>query len=164
VIAAVLGAAGSGKSAATLPLRSLLPTHAIVDWDDFMAPAAALAQRDIRQHPDTWPAYRQLVHTILGAVAHLPVVLLGVCTPGELSGWPITSWILLDCSDEERRRRLQQDARLGDLPDAIRDAGEYPALGLPMIDTTARSPSEVAADWPTGSSVRANMMSAAPTF
>ena len=146
VIAAVLGAPGSGKSAVTLPLRSLLPTYAIVDWDDFMAPATALARRDIRQHPDTWPAYRQLVRALLGAVAHFPVVLLGVSTPDELRDWPIVSWILLDCTDEERGRRLQQDARLSDFPDAIRDAGEYRALGLPVIDTTARSPGEVAAD------------------
>jgi hypothetical protein len=53
---------------------------------------------------------------------------------GHLRGLPIGSWILLDCTDQERQRRLQQDARFCDLADAIHDAR---ALGLPVIDTTA---------------------------
>ena len=146
MIVAVLGAPGSGKSTVAGPLRSLLPGYAVVDWDDFMTPAAALAGRDIRQHPDTWPAYRNLVRAVLDDMAHLPVVLLGVSIPDELRGWPIAEWILLDCSDQERRRRLQRDARSGDLTAAVRDAQEYRSLGLPVVDTTARTPDEVAAD------------------
>jgi hypothetical protein len=146
VIAAVLGAPGSGKSTVAGPLRSLLPSYAVVDWNDFMTPAAALAGRDISEHPDTWPAYRDLVRAVLDDMAHLPVVLLGVCTPDELRGWPIAWWILLDCTDQERQRRLHRDARSRDLPGAVRDAQEYRSLGLPVIDTTARTPGEVAAD------------------
>ena len=146
MIAAVLGAPGSGKSTVAGPLRSLLPSYVVIDWDDFMVPAAALAGRDIRQHPDTWPAYRHLVRAVIDATAHLPVVLLGVCTPDELRGWPIASWVLLDCTNQERRRRLRQDSRLSDLPDAVRDAREYRALGLPVVDTTALTPGEVAAE------------------
>src|ERR1017187_6391625 len=37
---------------------------------------------------------------------HLPVALLGVCTPNELKDWPIDAWVVLDCTDEERLRRL----------------------------------------------------------
>ena len=142
----MLGAPGSGKSTVAGPLRSLLPSYAVVDWDDFMTPASALAGRDIRQHPDTWPAYRHLVRAVLDHMARLPVVLLGVCTPDELRGWPIAWWILLDCTDQERQRRLQRDARLSDLPGAVRDAREYRSLGLPVVDTTTRTPSEVAAE------------------
>ena len=145
VIVAVLGAPGSGKSTVIRPLRSLLPAHIIVDWDDFMEPAAALAGRDIRQDPDTWPAYRQLVRAVLDTVARWPVVLLGVGTPAELPGWPIAAWVLLDCTDEERRRRMNQAGRLNDLREAIDDARQYRTLGLPVIDTTARTPTEVAA-------------------
>ena len=109
-----------------------------------MSPAAALAGRDIRQHPETWPAYRQLVHTIVGVVAHLPVVLFTVCTPGELRGWPIDAWFLLDCTDQERRWRLAQQAGPTLLEDAIHDAREYRALGLRTINTTGLAPERAA--------------------
>ncbi len=71
-----------------------------------MAPAAALAGRDIRPNPATWTAYRELIHAVVNAVAHLPVVMLGPCTPGELANWPIDVWVLLDCTDHERLRRF----------------------------------------------------------
>jgi ABC-type cobalamin/Fe3+-siderophores transport system ATPase subunit len=143
VVTAVLGAPGSGKSTLASLLVPLLPAHVVLDWDSFMGPASALAGRDIRQHPETWPAYRQLVHAIVGIVAHLPVVLFTVCTPGELTGWPIDAWFLLDCTDRERRRRLAQQA--GPLPeDAIHDAREYRALGLRTIDTTGWAPERAA--------------------
>jgi broad-specificity NMP kinase len=77
VITAILGAPGSGKSTVARLLRVSLPSYVVVDWDDFMGPAAALAGRDIPTHPDTWPAYRQLVRSILDTVAGQQVVLLG---------------------------------------------------------------------------------------
>jgi shikimate kinase len=81
------GCPGSGKSAAAGPLAELLSAQIVLDWDAFMASASALARREIRQSPSTWSAYRQLVRAVLDSVRHLPVVLLGVCTPAELSGW-----------------------------------------------------------------------------
>jgi ABC-type glutathione transport system ATPase component len=57
----ILGAPGSGKSAVAGHLREALPHHVVVDWDAFMTPAGALAGRDIRESPDTWPAYRDLI-------------------------------------------------------------------------------------------------------
>ena len=146
VITYVLGAPGSGKSTAVRPLASLLPTHVVLDWDAFMVPAAVLTDRDITEHRDTWPGYRQLVRAVLAATAHLPVVLLGVCTPAELKDWPIDAWVLLDCTDQERRRRLCQHADSGRVEDAIRDGREYRLLGLPMIDTTDRSPAAAAVE------------------
>lgn len=148
VITAVLGAPGSGKSAAAGALAELLPAHIVLDWDAFMAPAAALAGREIRQNPDTWPAYRQLVRTVLDSVRHLPVVMLGVCTPAELSGWPIDAWAVLDCADQERLRRLTHRGDPESAEDAVADAREYRSLGLPTIDTTgltsARAANELA--------------------
>jgi predicted nucleotidyltransferase len=145
VITAVLGAPGSGKSTIVEPLAACLPTHAVLDWDGLMAPAAALAGREIRPNPETWPAYRELVGAVLRAVAHLPVVLLGVCTPDELQGWPIGIWVLLDCADEERQRRLLAQGRQDDIDTAIADGRAYRLLGLPDIETTGRTPSQVAA-------------------
>jgi energy-coupling factor transporter ATP-binding protein EcfA2 len=144
VITAVFGASGSGKTTVVPLLASLLPTHAVLDWDAFMDPAAALAGRDIRQHPDTWAAYRQLVRTVIDLVAHLPVVLFTVCTPDELADWPVNAWLLLDCTDQERERRLVGQARPQVLGEALRDAEAYRSLGLPMIDTTDRAPGEIA--------------------
>jgi hypothetical protein len=93
VITSVLGAPGSGKS-------TIAP---VLDWDAFIGPAAALAGREIPGNPETWPAYRELVHAVIGSIAHLPVVLLGVCTPDELKDWPVDAWVLLDCTEQERR-------------------------------------------------------------
>lgn len=146
MITAVLGAPGSGKSAAARPLASLLPTYVVLDWDAFMAPAAALAGREIAEHRETWPAYRQLVGTVVAVIAHLQVVLFTVCTPDELRGWPIDAWVVLDCTDDERRQRLGQAASLDRLAEGINDAQEYRSLGLPVIDTTGYTPAEVAAD------------------
>ena len=72
-------------------------------------------------------------------------MLLGVCTPSELHDWPISAWVLLDCPDQERRRRLDSDGRSGESDDASSDARQYRALGFPVIDTTGRTPSQVAA-------------------
>jgi hypothetical protein len=144
VISAVLGAPGSGKIMLALLLVALLPAHVVLDWDAFMSPAAMLGGRDIRQHPATWTAYRELVHTIVGVVAHLPVVLFTVSTPDELTGWPFDTWLLLDCTDQERRRRFSLQAGPGMPGDAIRDAHGYRALGLRAIETAGWEPELVA--------------------
>jgi energy-coupling factor transporter ATP-binding protein EcfA2 len=144
VITTVLGAPGSGKTTVVPLLAGLLPGYVVLDWDAFMVPAAALAGRDIRSSPATWPAYRQLVRSVAGQVAHLPVVLLGGSTPAELAGWPVTAWLLLDCADQERRRRLAARDRPGETETAISDARAYRSLGLPVIDTTGLAPEAVA--------------------
>jgi shikimate kinase len=84
VITGVLGAPGSGKSTIVPLLAELLSAHVVLDWDAFMMPATALAGRDIRQNPETWPAYRELVRAVTATVVHLPVVLL---SPKLLLPW-----------------------------------------------------------------------------
>jgi hypothetical protein len=111
-----------------------------------MDPAAALAGRPIRQNPDTWPAYQDLIRAVVSVLEPRPVGLLGVCTPGELHNWPIGAWVLLDCADQERRRRLVWDGRPDDIEAAVTDGRHYRAPGLPVIDTTSRTRSQVAAD------------------
>lgn len=66
------------ETPAPTTLAALLPGVAIVDWDAFMAPAAALAGRQIWLNPDTWPAYRDLIRAVVTSMTHVPVVLLGV--------------------------------------------------------------------------------------
>jgi chloramphenicol 3-O-phosphotransferase len=85
-VTAVLGAPGSGKTSVAATLRSRLPHHVVLDWDAFMEPAGALAGRDVRRLPELWPAYRQLLRSVLEAVSAAPVVMLGVSTPDEIAG------------------------------------------------------------------------------
>ena len=138
----VLGAPGSGKTTLAPVLRRLLPGCAVIDWDSFIDAASTLAGRDIRRSPETWPGYRDLVHTIVDSIRPHPTVLLGVCTPDEFRGWPVDAWVLLDCSDEERTHRLGVD-RAQDSAKALADARSYRALDLPVVDSTGRSPEGV---------------------
>src|SRR5215467_10225559 len=64
---------------------------------------SALGGHDIKHDTRTWPTYRALVRVAVDAIAGVPAVLLSVCTPAELAGWPIGAWLLLDCADHERR-------------------------------------------------------------
>jgi broad-specificity NMP kinase len=143
-VTAVLGAPGSGKTSVAATLRSRLPHHVVLDWDAFMEPAGALAGRDVRRLPELWPAYRQLLRSVLEAVSAAPVVMLGVSTPDEVAGWPIDAWLLLDCDDGERRRRLRGRSTPVEIEAAVADAAAYRSLGLRRIDTTDRAVEEVA--------------------
>lgn len=143
VLTVVLGAPASGKTTVARQLRSALPTHVVVDWDDFMRAAGALAGRDVRRAPDLWDAYRQLVRSVIDLLPSVPTVLLGVCTPDELGSRPEARWVLLDCDDDERRRRLAGRSA-EDVEGALADARLYRRLHLPAVDTSGRPVDEVA--------------------
>jgi broad-specificity NMP kinase len=131
VIVSVLGAPGSGKTTIAESIRVLRPNEVVLDWDAFMIPAGELAGRAIASSPKTWPAYRHLVRAVVEVMAGVSVVLFTVCTPNELEGWPIDHWVLLDCDDQERRRRLlNRGARPVDLDEAVCDAAKYRSLGI----------------------------------
>jgi hypothetical protein len=120
-----------------------LSRHVVLDWDDFMPAADALAGRDVRRSPDLWDAYRVLVRSIVNALGSSPTVLLGVCTPDELDDWRPARWVLLDCDDDERGRRLA-DRPASEIDDAVADAREYRRLGLPAVDSSYRTVESVA--------------------
>lgn len=138
VMTYVLGAPGSGKSSLAPLLRRALPGYVILDWDVFMPAASELAGRDVRKDRSAWPSYRGLVRTVVDAIYPTPLVVLGVCTPDEVGGWPIDAWLVLDCADEERQRRLANTGDATDVDAAIADAARYRTLGLRVIDTTNR--------------------------
>ncbi len=141
----VLGAPGSGKTSLIPTLRGLLREHVVLDWDEFMSPASKLAGSEIWSDPARWDAYQDLVRSVVNVIVPRPMVVLGVCTLDQLEGWPIDQWILLDCSDDERQRRLFGRGESVDLVgEAIEDAKEYRRLSIPIIDSTARPVDEVA--------------------
>ena len=108
-----------------------------------MAAAEALTGVDIRQVPQTWSASERLVRTVVEHVYAANTVLLGVCTPQQLSDWPHGDWLLLDCADK-RRIRLAPRGNPAETEQAIADAALYRTLGLPVLDTTDLEPREVA--------------------
>jgi hypothetical protein len=144
VIQYVLAAPGSGKTTVAPHLRALLPGRVVLDWDAFMEPAGALAGVAIPQAPHTWASYGRLVRIIVEHIGPVDVVLLGVCTPHQLRGWPEGGWLLLDCSDVERRTRLARRGHPSATTGAVADAAVYRSLGLPVVDSTGREPREVA--------------------
>ena len=86
----VLAAPGAGKSALAPHQRAFLPGSVILDWDAFMGPAQALAGVAIRQAPQTWASYEQLVRTIVDQVWPVSTLLLKrVHTPAaeRLAKW-----------------------------------------------------------------------------
>lgn len=144
MITYILGAPGSGKTSIIPRLRELLPDRVVLDWDAFMDPAGELAGAPIRQTPQTWGPYGRLLRAVGEAILPVDLVLLGVCTPDELADWPSGRWILLDCTDDVRRKRLVRRGTPDDIEDALTDAGNYRALDLPTVDSTDLTPAEVA--------------------
>ncbi|CBF80407.1 predicted protein [Aspergillus nidulans FGSC A4] len=141
----ILGAPGSGKTTIVPYLRELLPRWIIIDWDELMVPAEMLAGRSIRDNESLWKPYAALVKSVLDMLAPNSVLLLGVCTPAQLAGWPIREWVILDCDDRERTARLQQRGESADeIQEAVSDAAEYRALGLRTTDGTTITPQETA--------------------
>ena len=52
----------------------------------------------------------------------------------------------MDPAGARRQGRLHRDGRDHDIAAGISDARQYRSLGLPVIDTTASRPAQVAAD------------------
>ena len=142
------GAPGSGKTAVVADLRRLLPGVVVLDMDDFLPAGSRLAGVDLR-HPsaaERWPAYNDLclgfAGTVLGA-GH-DVLLLSPLTPAEVdrsSAAPVLGaarWAVLDCADGTRRRRLAaRSCSERAVADALADAAELRALGLPVLRSDA---------------------------
>jgi hypothetical protein len=140
----VLAAPGAGKSAVAPHLRAFLPGSVILDWDAYMGPAQALAGVAIRQAPQTWASYEQLVRTIVDQVWPVSTLLLKRVHTQQLSDWPNGEWLLLDCADDERRTRLAPRRNPTQTEGAVADAASYRTLGLPVLDSTDLNPLGVA--------------------
>jgi len=108
----VIGASGSGKSTLVHPLaRELAGQAAVFDIDAVIDPFAVQADGA----PLDWAADRAAwLEVASGVVAGgLPTVLFGPLAPYHLDGLAQARWVaemhffLLDCSDADRRRRIE---------------------------------------------------------
>jgi hypothetical protein len=147
----VTGASGSGKTT-IFPelLAQLTGTCAVFDADSLIDPlgrAAKDGQINWTAFTDTW---LHIAHDV--AQNGLPTVLMAPFIPEHLADLPGRAWVgeihflVLDCPDDERRRRIEARPRWRDRDiDAQTDFGRWLRANLaPVIDTTKASPQEVA--------------------
>jgi hypothetical protein len=165
----ITGASGSGKTTVFAPLVDALASDAVlvfdVDW--LIDPLAALAG-DAGMGEPHWVALRDawlcVAHGV--AQANRATVLLGPFIPEHLERLPARQWIsevhfgVLDCADDERRRRLAVSRGWRDpkIDDHIRFAAWLRANVGPVFRTDEASPAEVAgalAAWVRGVSASA---------
>ena len=68
ILRIITGAPGSGKSTAMERFLRRGSGYVAFDMDWLLVSASALAQRDVQNDPDTWPAYNALWLEIIHAV------------------------------------------------------------------------------------------------
>jgi broad-specificity NMP kinase len=151
----LLGAPGAGKTTLLAHLHGgdLL----VADMDEILEDGLLLGIPVASDEAvDQWPAYNRIWVRIVSMMtrARVPVVLSAPVTPSEWDtavaevglAWS-TRFILLDCEDSVRSRRLEERRWSAErISDAIGDAAELRDLGLPVLDSTAASVADVAAD------------------
>jgi hypothetical protein len=149
----VTGAPGAGKSAALEAFLALRAPFVAWDIDWLLAPASALARLDIRTTAEAWPAYNSLWLEVLHGVIRngATPVLFAPLDPRDLPadtvpGWcGGVRWLLLDCSDEERIRRLAaRGDQAGVQAEALADAAFLRSSISDQVDSGGLPPAEVA--------------------
>jgi hypothetical protein len=116
VLYLVAGAPDAGKTRVCGALVELHTAYVALDMDVLIDSASRLAQGDIHFDAATWPAYRALWFDVLEALRrnHQIPVLFAAFAPDDLEaaglpdGWSGAEWLLLDCSEATRRKRLAE--------------------------------------------------------
>lgn len=150
----VTGAPGSGKTAALEAFLRLRTPYLAFDIDWLGVAASSLAGRDIFLDRSTWKPYAALWFEVLHTAhrnGRVPVFF----TPNdpndfESHGVPEwcggVEWLLLDCADAVRTRRLRgRDGwTAAMIEEAIEDARLLRAAICARVDTARQSPPQVA--------------------
>lgn len=146
----VTGAPGAGKSTTVQALLALKSKVIVFDIDWLADSASDLAQRSIYTDSTTWKPYRKVWLDILQSISfnHHPSVLFAPISKSDLEGIIDTatlSWLLLDCSDQERIKRLEQRRWSQDkIQEALNDANELRQEFSQVLDTARFTPEETA--------------------
>lgn len=152
----VTGASGSGKTTllARLAQQAELPGASYHFFDSIGVPSSEVMRRDFggseRWQEDAthrWIARLLEIPEPLAIIegSTRPQFILAAFQRAKVVGSGV---LLLDCSPEERRRRLQIDREQPELASfhmfawAAYLRGQADALGLPVLDTTALDPAE----------------------
>ncbi|MEM7031451.1 MAG: shikimate kinase [Chloroflexota bacterium] len=150
----VTGAPGAGKSTTIRAFIALKTTYLAFDID-WLAPAAsALAQKNIYFEPATWKPYADLWFEVLHAIyknGETPLF-FSPNSPQDMTHFRVPSWcedmqwLLLDCDDEVRRKRLalRQNWTQTRVAEALEDAQELRQSIAQHVNTGTQSPHEVA--------------------
>jgi hypothetical protein len=141
----IAGAPGSGKTSLRDLLRGRVPGMTVIDMDDFLNAAGALAGANLRSNAarSLWEPYNDLCLTLAASVVQsgVDLLLLTPLCPSEVDRSPVRSmlpthieWAVLDCDDGTRHRRLRDrgDA-LESIDEALTDARQLRELGCVVI-------------------------------
>lgn len=150
----VTGAPGSGKTTALAALLRRPNPYLAFDIDWLTLTASDLAQSDIIFDRTTWPAYNALWLEVLEAVHRngkvviffSPFDITDVAQAGQAPWYQRIEWLLLDCDDATRQRRLSARSEWSDemITEALSDAQSLREHFPERIDTTTHTPDEVA--------------------
>lgn len=150
----VTGAPGAGKSTTIDAFVRLRTDFIAFDIDWLAALVSRLVGEDIRFAPSLWEPYNELWFAVLASVdrnGKTPVLFAPIDARDlQRSGLPEwcsrVEWILLDCDDATRGKRLKQRPGWSDamIVEAMADAKFLRQTVPEQIDTGALSPDAVA--------------------
>lgn len=146
----VTGAPGSGKSTViNYMLKLNLKDLVLFDIDSIIVEASTLAGTDIHFEEDTWIPFRKIWISILKSVSKcgkVPV-LFAVSDKKDfdsISDGIDLGWILLDCQDETRLKRIaERDYTKEQVKEVVEDANKMRKESNLIIDTTNLNIEEV---------------------
>jgi hypothetical protein len=157
VIPILTGASGAGKTTLTRAVEAEgRPGVGCFYFDSIGVPSLAMMQRDFGG-PEAWQAAmtHQWVHRLACTTSGLRLALLDaqsrptfIRAAFEAEAVRDGHIVLIDCSPEERHARLRGSRNQPELATVTMDSwapylrGQADALGIPVLDTTGRTPGE----------------------
>lgn len=150
----VTGAPGSGKTLASEELIKLCNDYIVFDIDWLAESASKLVGKSIYFNSETWPNYFEIWSDVLRAIYRnnkTPVLFAphdkeDVASYGLPEWCSEVEWMLLDCDDKTRIKRLRAGRDWTDerIQEALNDATKLKASIENRIDTSSHAPEEVA--------------------
>ncbi|MBO6564390.1 MAG: hypothetical protein JJ956_06585 [Pseudomonadales bacterium] len=150
----VTGAPGSGKSTTLAAMLKLNSEYLVLDIDWLIDSSSELSEKNLYTDSSAWPAYGRMWFDVLRSICRNSIQPLFFCpnSPSDIEefGKPTwcteIHWLLLDCSDAVRSKRLseRQDWGAERRREALADAAELRQSVSRIVDTSDITSSEVA--------------------